>query len=130
LWEQIKLIKLVRIETRTTKAEHMIVLFAIASWILSLALVTGLCLAARRGDLQMHSDPLAESAGESIELFVIVREVAAHPSGRAAPHDLVSQPAVRHVEAAVRHVEAGRVRREDSSPRHWQTPGDLAPQRG
>jgi len=46
----------------------MIVLFAIASWILSLALVTGLCLAARRGDLQAHSGPLGEPAGDSIEL--------------------------------------------------------------
>jgi hypothetical protein len=101
----------------------MIVLFAITSWILSIALVTGLCLAARRGELQTHGDLIAEPAGDPIERFVVVREVAAHPSGRAAPPNAVSQPAACDVEDRT-------VRPEDSSPRHSQTPGDLALQPG
>jgi hypothetical protein len=54
----------------------MIVPLAIAVWILSLVFVTGLCLAARRGDLQMHGDPIAEPAADSVELILVVRAVA------------------------------------------------------
>jgi hypothetical protein len=78
----------------------MIVLLAIASWILSLALVIGLCLAARRGDLQPHRDPLAEPAGDAIELLVVVHDVAAHQSGRLAAADPASQVAVLVAPAA------------------------------
>jgi hypothetical protein len=100
----------------------MIVPFAIAAWIFSLALVTGLCRAARRGDLQPHSAPLADPAGESIELFVVARGVAVHRSGQLAPPGVASQPVV--------HAEDGSVRGEDSSPRRSPTPGDLALQPG
>jgi hypothetical protein len=101
----------------------MILPFAIASWVLSLALVTGLCLAARRGDIQEHGEPLAEPVGDAIERFVIVREVATHSSGPAAPPDPVGQPAVRT-------AEDGRVSPEDELPHHAQAPGDLALQPG
>lgn len=65
----------------------MIVLIAIAAWILSLALVTGLCLAARRGDLQPNREPLAPPAGDAVELFVVVHDVAADPPVAADPSD-------------------------------------------
>ena len=78
----------------------MIVLFAIALWILSLALVIGLCLAARRGDRQPHSDPLAAPAGDAVELFVVIRDVAANPSALAAAPEPASQVAVLVAPAA------------------------------
>jgi hypothetical protein len=78
----------------------MIVLLAIASWILSLALVTGLCLAARRGDLQPRSDPLAAPIGDAVELLVVVRDVGADPPGSAAGADPASQVAVLVAPAA------------------------------
>jgi hypothetical protein len=78
----------------------MIVLIAIAAWILSLALITGLCLAARRGDLQPHLDPLAEPAGDAVELFVVVRDVAADRSALAAAPEPASQVAVLVAPAA------------------------------
>jgi len=78
----------------------MIVLLAIASWILSLALVFGLCLAARRGDLQPHRDQLAEPAGDAIELLVVVRDVPANPAGRVAASGPASQVAVLVAPAA------------------------------
>jgi hypothetical protein len=78
----------------------MIVLLAVAAWILSLVLVTGLCLAARRGDLQPQSDPLAAPAGAAIELLVVVRDVGAAPPGRAAVADPTSQVAVLVAPAA------------------------------
>jgi hypothetical protein len=99
----------------------MIVPFAIAAWILSLALVTGLCRAARRGDLQPHSAPLVDPAGESIALFVVAHGVAVDPSGHVASPALTRQSAV--------HAKDGSVRGEDS-PRHAPTPGDLALQPG
>jgi hypothetical protein len=101
----------------------MIVLFAIAAWILSLWLVTALCWAARRGDVQEHSDPLAEPAGEPIERFVIIRQVAADPCGGATR----SEPVGR---SAVHQAEDGSSRSENPLPRHAQTPADLALQPG
>jgi hypothetical protein len=98
----------------------MIVPLAATFWILSLALVTALCRAARRGDLQPQGEPFAEPA--SIELFVSVRDAAAHRSGRGAPSDPVSQPAAR--------PEGESVKPEDASPSHSRTPGDLALQAG
>jgi hypothetical protein len=78
----------------------MIVLIAIAAWIVTLALVTGLCLAARRGDLQPQSDPLASPAGDAVELFVVVHDVAANPSALAAAPEPAGQVAVLVAPAA------------------------------
>jgi hypothetical protein len=78
----------------------MIVVLAIAAWMLSLALVTGLCLAARRGDVQPQSDPLAAPAGDAIELLVVVRDVWADPPGSTAVADPTSQVAVLVAPAA------------------------------
>jgi hypothetical protein len=99
----------------------MIVPFAITSWILSLALVTGLCRAARRGDLQPRSEPLAEPAGDPIELFVVVGDVAMK-SGGPASSNTAREPAV--------HAGDGNVRPEDSARRRSQMPADLALQPG
>jgi len=78
----------------------MIVLIAVAAWILSLALVTGLCLAARRGDLQPHRDPLTEAAADAVELFVVVHDAAANPSALVAGAEPSSQVAVLVAPAA------------------------------
>lgn len=101
----------------------MIVLFAVAAWILSLWLVTALCWAARRGDVQEHGDPLAEPAGEPIERFVIVRHAAADRCAGATRSEPVSRPPVHH-------GEDGGISPENPLPRHAQTPGDLALQPG
>jgi hypothetical protein len=101
----------------------MIVLFAIAAWILSLWLVTALCWAARRGDVQEHSAPRAEPAGEPIERFVIVRHVAADPWAGATRSEPTGRPAVHQAE------DRG-ISPENPLPRHAQTPGDLALQPG
>ena len=78
----------------------MIVLIAIAAWILSLALVTGLCLAARRGDLQPSREPFVEPAGDAVELFIVVHDVAADPSAPAAARAPAGQVAVLVAPAA------------------------------
>jgi hypothetical protein len=54
----------------------MIVPFAIAAWILSVLFVTALCLVARRGDAQMHGDPVAEPLSDSVEVVLVVDELA------------------------------------------------------
>jgi hypothetical protein len=60
----------------------------IASWILILSVTVGLCLNARRGDLQQLSATPAEPTSERIEAPVITARItaqSAQPATRAYP---------------------------------------------
>jgi hypothetical protein len=57
----------------------------IASWILVLSVIAGLCLSARQGDLQQRETAPAYPAGDPIAAPVISASIAARSSRRAYP---------------------------------------------
>ena len=76
----------------------MIALSIIASWILGLALVAGLCLAAHRGDLQQQGAPPARPASGLEGLLggaalATVHPRESYPRGSAYPCNPPIQPA-------------------------------------
>jgi hypothetical protein len=60
----------------------MTVLIIIASWLLVVSVVIGLCVAARRGDLQHERSASAATWGQEPESIVI----SAHTSARHGSH--------------------------------------------
>jgi len=62
-----------------------LVLIIIASWILILSVIVGLCLSAHQGDLQQLNDTPAHPASDPIAAASISPRITAQPSRRAYP---------------------------------------------
>jgi hypothetical protein len=72
-------------------------LVILASWILVLAIVAGLCLSARRGDLEQLGGASADPASESLEPALVSLQLSTEPafdSPQIAAATLASAPRI------------------------------------
>ena len=65
----------------------ILLLIIIASWILILSVVAGLCMSARQGDLQQRDRAPVHLAGDPIATPVISAPIAARSGRRVYPCD-------------------------------------------